>query len=170
MTITTTSSHDHAHKRDHERYHEHKHEWILRNNSQTCWTISEIVSCMCTWQISGVLNHEIRTQDHCDFLTQTILFLIIPFTGTYETNKLTCWHSSGFIAQLVRELGHGFESRWIRLKIFRCTNETIAEIVQLVWRSSLQIHISTTRHKQFFYRHEWQSQLQPRRPRSQRQV
>ena len=37
-------------------------------------------------------------------LTQTILFLIIPFTGTYETNKLTCSHSTGFIAQLVREV------------------------------------------------------------------
>jgi len=159
MTITTTSSHDHAHKRDHERYHEHKHEWILRNNSQTCWTISEIVSYMCTSQISGVF-HEIRTHDHCD--VGAVLWRKQFFSSLFlsrEHMKPTNWPVRIRVAYSpVGKRGPGFESRWRHLKIFRCTNETIAEIVHQVWRSSLQIHISTTRHKQFFYRHEWQSQ------------
>ena len=70
--------------------------------------------------------------------------VVVPFTGTHEPNKLTCSHLSGFIAQLVRAphrhcRGHGFESCWRHLKFFRCTYGTIAEIVQQVWGSFLQL-------------------------------
>jgi len=59
----------------------------------------------------------------------------IPFTGAREPNKLTSSHLSGFISQLIsaqhrHRKGHGFESR--------LTCETIADIVQQLWRSFLQ--------------------------------
>ena len=86
----------------------------------------------------------------CDFrankciLKEMFLLLIIPFTGTYEPNKLTNWHLSGFIAQLVRALhwhrrGHQFESRWKHPKFSWCICETIAEIVQQLWGSFLKL-------------------------------
>ena len=76
-------------------------------------------------------------------LQETSLSLIIPFTGTHESSKLTWWHLSGFIAQLVSALhwhrkGHGFESCQRHLKFLGCTFETIAEIIHQVWGSFLQ--------------------------------
>ena len=66
---------------------------------------SQRLSHLCTWKISGVFNG-IRTHDLCDAGASTELW-----SWSYETRS------------------RGLESRWRHLKIFTCTNETIAEIV-----------------------------------------
>ena len=47
---------------------------------------------------------------------------------------------------------HGFEFNWRHLKIFRRTNETIAEIIQKVWGSLLQF--ITTNNRQILCPHQ----------------
>ena len=107
-----------------------------RKDPHTHWKISAIVA----YQTS--LNHT----------SQTFLSFIIPFTGTYEANKLSCSHLSGFIAPLVRALhrhrrGHGFESVEDTRNFSGVHNRWDCPVSVRIISS---IHLSTTLHKHFF--------------------
>ena len=109
-------------------------EMIVTLAGQSRW-----FSRMCTWQFSAIFNG-IRIHDrNGPFISQPhfikFLSLSIPFTGTREPNKFTYLYLSGFMTQMVRALnrhrtGHGIESLGRELKFYRCTYETVAEIVQ----------------------------------------
>ena len=119
-----------------------KHEATQMWTRQICWAQ---VFPWKEWWVHVALNQT----------SQTFLSLIISFKGTHQTTNWPA-HTSCFVVQLVRTLhrhhrGHGFESRWRYLKIFRCTKVTMAEIVQQVCvRIISSIYLSTTLHKHFF--------------------
>ena len=108
---------------------------------------SQWLSHVCTWEISGVCNG-IRIHDLCD------ASLILLPTVLYKATQMRAGQFVGLMCSPERNNA----SEHVHLKFLRCTHETIAENVQQVWESFLQVifqphftNISFT-HKQLYWK------------------